>query len=179
MPKPRPIVRTETHALAVDSDMVKKLDATCLQGFAGRMFDFGLAHSKREAPMTYGIGIRCSAILAAAGVALMMATGPSLAQKFTMKIGFVTIHDSQHESAKMFKAEIEKRTNGAIEAKIFPLAQLGRIPRQLEGIQLGRETSRGQAADVDPTLYIDHVRNGSTDDEKALSFVTMTSPRRR
>ena len=89
--------------------------------------------------MTLGTGIRCAAILAAAGVALTMAAGPSLAQKITMKIGFVTIHDSQHESAKMFKAEIEKRTNGAIEAKIFPLAQLGRIPRQLEGIQLGTQ----------------------------------------
>ena len=89
--------------------------------------------------MSFGIGIRCSTALAAAGVVLMVTVGPSLAQKFIMKIGFVTIHDSQHESAKMFKAEIEKRTNGAIEAKIFPLAQLGRIPRQLEGIQLGTQ----------------------------------------
>ena len=89
--------------------------------------------------MTLGTGIRCTAILAAAGAALTMAASPSLAQKITMKIGFVTIHDSQHESAKLFKAEIEKRTSGAIEAKIFPLAQLGRIPRQLEGIQLGTQ----------------------------------------
>ena len=89
--------------------------------------------------MSFGIGIRCSVTLTVAVVVLMAAVGPSLAQKFTMKIGFVTIHDSQHESAKMFKAEIENRTNGAIEAKIFPLAQLGRNPRQLEGIQLGTQ----------------------------------------
>ena len=89
--------------------------------------------------MTLKIGIRCAATLAAAGVALAIAAGPSMAQKIVMKIGFVTINDSQHESAKMYKAEIEKRTNGAIEAKIFPLAQLGRIPRQLEGIQLGTQ----------------------------------------
>ena len=89
--------------------------------------------------MTILTGIRRAAMLTAASVALVMAAGPSLAQKITMKIGFVTINDSQHESAKMFKADIEKRTNGAIEAKIFPLAQLGRIPRQLEGIQLGTQ----------------------------------------
>ncbi len=89
--------------------------------------------------MTLGTRIRCTAIIAAAGATLALAASPSMAQKFTMKIGFVTIHDSQHESAKMFKAEIAKRTNGGIEAKIFPLAQLGRIPRQLEGIQLGTQ----------------------------------------
>ena len=89
--------------------------------------------------MTLRNGIRNAATLTAAGAALMIAAHPAFAQKIEMKIGFVTIHDSQHESAKMFKTEIEKRTNGAIEAKIFPLAQLGRIPRQLEGIQLGTQ----------------------------------------
>ena len=57
--------------------------------------------------MSFGFGIRCSTALAVAGVVLMVTVGPSLAQKFIMKIGFVTNHDSQHESAKMFKAEIE------------------------------------------------------------------------
>jgi C4-dicarboxylate-binding protein DctP len=89
--------------------------------------------------MTIGTGILRAAMLTATGFALVTAAGPSLAQKITMKIGFVTVNDSQHESAKMFKTEIEARTNGAIEAKIFPLAQLGRIPRQLEGIQLGTQ----------------------------------------
>ena len=89
--------------------------------------------------MTLGTGIRCATMLAAASAVLAMAAGPSMAQKLKMKIGFVTIHDSQHESAKLFKAEIAKRTNGGIEALIFPLAQLGRIPRQLEGIQLGTQ----------------------------------------
>jgi hypothetical protein len=46
-----------------------------------------------------------------------------------IKIGLVTINDSQHESAKLFADEIGKRTNGAVRAQIFPSGQLGDIGR--------------------------------------------------
>jgi hypothetical protein len=46
-----------------------------------------------------------------------------------IKIGLVTINDSQHESAKLFADESRKRTNGAVQGQIFPSGQLGDIGR--------------------------------------------------
>ncbi len=62
-----------------------------------------------------------------------------------MRIGFVTINDTQHELAKAFKKEIEKRTGGEIKVGIFPAAQLGKIPRQIENLKIG-----AQAAFISP-----------------------------
>lgn len=56
-----------------------------------------------------------------------------------IKIGLVTINDSQHESAKLFADESRKRTNGAVQGQIFPSGQLGDIGRQIEGLQLGTQ----------------------------------------
>jgi len=80
----------------------------------------------------------CVAVgLAAAGLA-PLAT-PGLAQTIDMKIGFGSINDSQHETAKLYAAEIEARTNGAIKARLFPAAQLGPASRNIEGLQLGTQ----------------------------------------
>lgn len=70
-------------------------------------------------------------VVFAGGIAI-----PAAAQK-TMRIGFVTINDTQHALADRFKAEIEKRTKGAIKVGVFPAAQLGKIPRQIENLKLG------------------------------------------
>jgi TRAP-type transport system periplasmic protein len=80
-------------------------------------------------------------LLAAALIGLTSIGVPSAAMSQTvdMKIGFVTINDSQHESSKVYAEEIGKRTNGAIQARIFPAAQLGNIGRQIEGLQLGTQ----------------------------------------
>lgn len=75
---------------------------------------------------------------AATAVAAAALAAPASAQ-YTMKIGMVTINDPQHILAKKYKEEIEKRTGGKIKVKIFPVAQLGKIPRQLEGLQLGTQ----------------------------------------
>ncbi len=56
-----------------------------------------------------------------------------------MKIGFVTINDGQHKSANWIAQEVSKRTNGSITVKVFPAAQLGKIPRQIEGVLLGTQ----------------------------------------
>lgn len=77
------------------------------------------------------------ALIACALVPAMVATAQ--AQKFEMKVGFVTVNDSQHDSAKFFAAELKKRVGDAINVRIFPLGQLGKIPRQIEGIQLGTQ----------------------------------------
>ena len=80
-----------------------------------------------------------AAVVLTLTLTLTLGIGTATAQKFDMKIGFVTVNDSQHESAKIFKEKIKKRTNGGITVRIFPLAQLGTIPRQVEGIQLGTQ----------------------------------------
>jgi C4-dicarboxylate-binding protein DctP len=56
-----------------------------------------------------------------------------------MRIGMVTINDTQHQLANRFKEEIEKRLKGAIKVSVFPAAQLGKIPRQIENLKLGAQ----------------------------------------
>jgi C4-dicarboxylate-binding protein DctP len=84
----------------------------------------------------YGAGALGAAAFAAASLASATAVAQ---QTYDMKIGFATINEIQHEAAKMFAAEIEKATNGRIKGRLFPAAQLGGIPRQVEGVQLGTQ----------------------------------------
>ena len=76
--------------------------------------------------------------MTAAGVALASCLATSaLAQSFVMKFGTATVNDPQHEYIKIYKEEIEQRSGGRIKVEIYPQSQLGPIPRQLEGLQLG------------------------------------------
>lgn len=88
--------------------------------------------------------------------------------KIGMKIGYPTTADPQHDYAVKFVNEVRKRTNGEIDGKVFPTSQLGKIPRQIEGIQLGTQegffappgflqgvNKAFQVADV-PGLFADH-----------------------
>jgi len=61
------------------------------------------------------------------------------AKTYDLKIGFASINGPQHRSSEYFKKEIEKRTNGRFKVRLFPAAQLGKIPRQIEGVQLGTQ----------------------------------------
>ncbi len=54
-----------------------------------------------------------------------------------MKMSTATLNDSQHEWMKRFAVAIDKNTNGRIKAELYPASQLGSIPRQIEGTQLG------------------------------------------
>ena len=74
-------------------------------------------------------------IAAAASLAATAAHGKT----YDMKCGFVTVNDSQHRSAEIFRDKVAEKTGGAVDVRIFPLAQLGTIPRQVEGIQLGTQ----------------------------------------
>ena len=71
------------------------------------------------------------AALAVAGYA-----GAATAQ-MDMKIGFATINDPQHaiglEIQKRFKADAALN----ISPRVFPAAQIGSIPRMIEGLQFG------------------------------------------
>ena len=63
--------------------------------------------------------------------------GPAGAADFTMKIGFGTMNDIQHQWGTWMKEAIEARSQGRIEVKLFPRNQLGTIASQIEGLQLG------------------------------------------
>ena len=77
-------------------------------------------------------------IIAAAAFALAQAIAtPSMAADFTMKIGFATMNDIQHQWANWYKEALEARSKGRIEVRIFPRGQLGPVASQIEGVQLG------------------------------------------
>ena len=70
----------------------------------------------------------------------LVAIAPTVSLAATvMKIGFVTINDGQHKSANWIAKEVNKRAAGSITVKVFPAAQLGKIPRQIEGVLLGTQ----------------------------------------
>jgi C4-dicarboxylate-binding protein DctP len=132
-----------------------------------------------------------AAVTALAGAAVF-ALGMSVAaaQSYEMKLGFVTINDSQHDSAKIFAEEIAKRTNGALQGRIFPAGQLGNIARQIEGLQLGTQeafyTPPGfmvginpafQALDA-PGLFDSHWHNHAALNHTAMrgKFLTLPEP---
>jgi TRAP-type C4-dicarboxylate transport system substrate-binding protein len=60
-----------------------------------------------------------------------------MAADFVMKFGTPTINEGQHQFLKMYKEEVEKASGGRIEVQIYPASQLGPIPREIEGVQLG------------------------------------------
>ena len=62
---------------------------------------------------------------------------PAKAADFVMKFGTPTINEGQHQFLKFYKEEVEKASGGRIEVQIYPASQLGPIPREIEGVQLG------------------------------------------
>ena len=69
--------------------------------------------------------------------AAIFAATPALAADFTMKIGFATMNDIQHQWANWYKEALEARSNGRIGVNLFPRGQLGTVASQIEGLQLG------------------------------------------
>ena len=86
------------------------------------------------------------------------AATPAAAADYTMKIGFGTINDIQHQWANWYKEALESRSKGRIEVNIFPRAQLGSIASQIEGLQLGTVEAAVSPADfysgVDPRFGV-------------------------
>jgi TRAP-type C4-dicarboxylate transport system substrate-binding protein len=70
--------------------------------------------------------------------ALAILAGPAAAQKYVVKLGHpLPPKTGLHVWAEYLKAGIEKRSAGRMEVKIYPVSQLGTIPRMIEGAQLG------------------------------------------
>jgi len=76
-----------------------------------------------------------------AGAALLAAgfapAAPASAQQFTMKFGTATPRGDQNTWMERFKERVEARAGKRISIRLFPASQLGAIPRQIEGMQLG------------------------------------------
>ncbi len=89
-----------------------------------------------------------TAVVAAAAVCLG-ATAIE-AKTYKMKIGMVTINDSNHLLAKWFKKELEPKSKGRIKVEVYPAAQLGKIPRQIEGLQFGTQ----EAFHIPPGFFL-------------------------
>ena len=95
--------------------------------------------------------VKRSILVVAALAACAAVSSGALAQKtFTMKIGMPTINDSNHFSALWVKKEVEAKSKGRIQVRVFPAGQLGKIPRQIEGIQLGTQ----EAFNIPPGFFV-------------------------
>ncbi len=96
--------------------------------------------------------------VAAATALLVGAAAPTWAADFTMKIGFGTMNDIQHQWGTWMKEAVEARSNGKIEVRLFPRNQLGTIASQIEGVQLGTVEAFTSPADffvgVDPRFGV-------------------------
>ncbi len=82
---------------------------------------------------------RWSGPIAAMGVvvALALTLAAPVGAQTVIKIGSPTIKESVHHWMQEFEKRIEKRAGDRIDVKVFPLSQLGSIPRMIEGAQLG------------------------------------------
>jgi TRAP-type transport system periplasmic protein len=82
-------------------------------------------------------GTRSATLALAAALAWCAPSLPATAADFVMKFGTATINETQHQFIKFYKEELEKASGGRIEVQIYPASQLGPIPREIEGVQLG------------------------------------------
>ena len=94
-----------------------------------------------------------AAVVAVALLAWVAPTAPAAAAEFVMKFGTATMNEGQHQFLKFYKEQVEKASGGRIEVQIYPGSQLGPIPREIEGVQLG--SIQGYIGPVDFFVGID------------------------
>jgi TRAP-type C4-dicarboxylate transport system substrate-binding protein len=82
-----------------------------------------------------------------AGLACIAPNSPAASAEYVMKFGTATINETQHQFIKDYKEALEKASGGRIEVQVYPASQLGPIPREIEGVQLG--TIQGYIGPVD------------------------------
>ncbi|MGC1780823.1 MAG: TRAP transporter substrate-binding protein [Xanthobacteraceae bacterium] len=96
-----------------------------------------------------GRGLR----LAAAGLGFFALAIPANAADFILKFGTATMNETQHQFIKFYKEEVEKDSGGRIEVQVYPASQLGPIPSEIQGVQLG--TVQGYIGPVDFFVGVD------------------------
>ena len=75
--------------------------------------------------------------LAIALALAVLAAAPAGAAEFVMKFGTATVNDAQHHYLLLYKDALEKASKGRIEVQVYPASQLGAIPVEIQGVQLG------------------------------------------
>lgn len=71
-------------------------------------------------------------------VTLALAFALPAAAQTPMKLSTATLNEDQHEWMKRFKDRMDKRVGQQkLKIELYPASQLGTIPRQIEGVQLG------------------------------------------
>ena len=98
-------------------------------------------------------GLKRGVLAAATALALLTLAGPASAADFVMKFGTATMNETQHQFIKFYKDEVEKASGGRIEVQIYPASQLGPIPAEVQGVQLG--TVQGYIGPVDFFVGVD------------------------
>jgi len=76
-----------------------------------------------------------AAIAAALGLGILAT--PAGAAEYVMKFGIPTVNDAQNHYLLEYKDALEKASNGRIEVQVYPASQLGAIPVEIQGVQLG------------------------------------------
>lgn len=123
----------------------------------------------------------------AAVVAFAAVSAVPAAAQHSMRIGMVTINDAQHTFAQKYAEELMKRTNNAIKVEVFPAAQLGSIPRQIENLKIGAQAAfispggffsgfdRGFEVTDAPGIFKTfwHAQNAVTDPEFRTKYTTL------
>jgi TRAP-type C4-dicarboxylate transport system substrate-binding protein len=96
--------------------------------------------------------VRAAAAGGALVLSLMLSLGAASAQDktYTMKMTLPTLNDPSHNFAKAYAEALERDSGGRIKPQIFPLSQLGSIPRQIEGTQFNSI----QCALIPPEFFV-------------------------
>ncbi len=81
---------------------------------------------------------------------LPLGTASAQDKTYSMKITLPTLNDPSYVFAKNYAAALEKDSGGRIKPEIYPLSQLGSIPRQIEGTQFGAI----QCAMIPPEFFV-------------------------
>jgi TRAP-type C4-dicarboxylate transport system substrate-binding protein len=89
----------------------------------------------------------CAIVL---GMTLGLGAASAQDKTYPMKISLPTINDPSFMYAKAYAAALEKDSGGRIKPQIFPVSQLGAIPRQIEGTQFGSI----QCAIIPPEFFV-------------------------
>jgi TRAP-type transport system periplasmic protein len=123
---------------------------------------------------------------------LAQSVAPARSAEFVLKFGTATQNETQHQFIKFYKEALEAASHGRIEVQVYPNSQLGPIPREIEGVQLG--TIQGYIGPVDffvgveprysvfsaPMLFRDEANVAATihDPELQQIILTMAEPKR-
>jgi len=135
----------------------------------------------------------CVRFFAFAALSLLaQSVAPARSAEFVLKFGTATQNETQHQFIKFYKEALEAASHGRIEVQVYPNSQLGPIPREIEGVQLG--TIQGYIGPVDffvgveprygvfsaPMLFRDEANVAATihDPELQQIILTMAEPKR-